>query len=362
MLMICWGRELLMKKKQASATETERSTLDRAEPNRKAETKASPKQKARYAVALSFAGPDRTFAQEVASGLRKQSVSVFYDRFEEHELWGRNLHEVLRNVYTRDCRYCILVLTPAYLTRMWPVFERRQIVDRLATEHGQDAVLPVRLDGFAQEIPGISSGLGCLDVRSSEHQRVVQAMLRKLGQVGYEFDSTESYVHALQMLKSRKRGQLAYDRIFTSGQVISRHFKTVISGDILKWEGHEFYWQRCPGEPLAIMAKNDVLEDPKKKGLVTICKCDAPEAWVGCGLWTLAWPKTKTKRTSTEDDEAENSDVLILLYLFSDNPQNVEELVGNKHANAAFFAALYLKDQNAQLFYSLAEENYDDLR
>src|SRR5262249_11512508 len=140
----------------------------------------------KYAVALSFAGTDRPFAHAIAAGLRKQGIPLFYDRFEEHELWGRNLHEVLREVYTGECRYCVLLLSPAYLARMWPIFERRQIIDRMATEHGQGAVLPVRLGGFQDDIPGLSGGIGYLSVSAREHQRVVDALLRKLGEPGYE--------------------------------------------------------------------------------------------------------------------------------------------------------------------------------
>ena len=322
----------------------------------------------KYAVALSFAGTERAFAHSIAAGIRKEGIAVFYDRFEEHELWGRNLHETLRQVYTRDCRYCLVILSPAYLSRMWPIFERRQIIDRMATEHGQDAVLPIRLDGFKDEVPGLSDGIGYLSVSTSEHQRVVNTLLKKLGEPGYEVDSSEAYSRALQMIQNRQRGLLTYDRIFTSIEVIKSRFKALIDGAIHGWLGHEFYWQRKSGEPLILLAKNDSLEE--KKGLVSICKFEAPDAWIGCGRWSIKWPNTKKRRhptrtggdSSSTDDSDTGSELLLLLYLHSENPKQLGSLINSDDAGAAFLGGIHLNVANADDFYSLAEERYHDLR
>src|SRR4051812_40395312 len=76
----------------------------------------------KYRVAISFAGSQRQFAEAIALGLRKEGIRVFYDHFEQHVLWGRNLHEELAKIYNQFCRYCIVILTTDYLERM-----RRQI-------------------------------------------------------------------------------------------------------------------------------------------------------------------------------------------------------------------------------------------
>ena len=43
----------------------------------------------KYHVALSFAGEDRAYVNEVANALQAEGVDVFYDKFEEDELWER---------------------------------------------------------------------------------------------------------------------------------------------------------------------------------------------------------------------------------------------------------------------------------
>ena len=45
----------------------------------------------KYKVALSFAGEDRDYVEKVASQLVAEGVTVFYDKFEEATLWGKNL-------------------------------------------------------------------------------------------------------------------------------------------------------------------------------------------------------------------------------------------------------------------------------
>ena len=44
--------------------------------------------KYKYEVTLSFAGEDREYVEEVAKVLKENNVSVFYDKFEEVNLWG----------------------------------------------------------------------------------------------------------------------------------------------------------------------------------------------------------------------------------------------------------------------------------
>jgi hypothetical protein len=52
-----------------------------------------------FDVALSFAGEDRSYVDQVANSLHRQGVKVFYDLFEEAELWGKDLYTHLIDVY-----------------------------------------------------------------------------------------------------------------------------------------------------------------------------------------------------------------------------------------------------------------------
>ena len=56
----------------------------------------------RYDVAISFAGPDRALAEELARYLASRGVRVFYDRYEEAALWGKNLIQSPPGTSTSD--------------------------------------------------------------------------------------------------------------------------------------------------------------------------------------------------------------------------------------------------------------------
>ena len=135
----------------------------------------------KYKVALSFAGEDRAFAEAVAEGLREAGVKVFYDDFYAEELWGEDLSVRLREVYHQRSKFCIMTISEHYGEKMWPSFERQQAIDRLIKQKGEAYILPVRLDGFNGQVPGLSDSIGYVAVRSTEPHRVVEAFLRKIG-------------------------------------------------------------------------------------------------------------------------------------------------------------------------------------
>jgi hypothetical protein len=43
----------------------------------------------KYDVTLSFAGEDREYVGQVAKILESKGTKVFYDKFEEADLWGK---------------------------------------------------------------------------------------------------------------------------------------------------------------------------------------------------------------------------------------------------------------------------------
>lgn len=135
----------------------------------------------KYEVAISFAGEDRAFAEAVAKGLREAGVEVFYDNFYAADLWGEDLSAKLRKVYHDSSEFCIMVISQHYVQKMWTIFERQQAIERLIREKGKAYVLPVRLDGYDGEVPGLSGAIGYLSVSSKGPQRVIDSFLAKVG-------------------------------------------------------------------------------------------------------------------------------------------------------------------------------------
>ena len=59
-----------------------------------------------YQVALSFAGEQRDYVEEVARHLAARSIAVFYDGFEAVQLWGKDAAEAFHEVYSDACDIC----------------------------------------------------------------------------------------------------------------------------------------------------------------------------------------------------------------------------------------------------------------
>ena len=132
----------------------------------------------KYDVALSFAGEDREYVEQVAAAL-KDRLRVFYDKYETVELWGKDLGERLDYVYREASRYCVLFASVNYEHKVWTNHERRSAQVR-AIESNEDYVLPVRLDDT--EIPGLRPTVAYIDAREITPEHLANLILAKVGE------------------------------------------------------------------------------------------------------------------------------------------------------------------------------------
>ena len=132
----------------------------------------------RYDVALSFAGENRQFAEAVAIALKEKGVRVFYDEFQGPDLWGKDLSIISREVYWKYSRYCIMILSAPYIEKEWTKLELRNAIERLIKQE-DEYILPVRLDGFSGEVPGLPGTIKYLEAGSCEPEKVVNYFLDK---------------------------------------------------------------------------------------------------------------------------------------------------------------------------------------
>ena len=132
----------------------------------------------KYQIALSFAGEDRAFVEKVATILRENGVSVFYDNFEQVDLWGKDLAIHFDYVYQRQSQYFVPFISKSYAEKVWTNYEVRNAMVR-AIENKEEYILPVRLDDT--KIDGIRSTIGFLDVSKMTPEELANKMIEKLG-------------------------------------------------------------------------------------------------------------------------------------------------------------------------------------
>jgi hypothetical protein len=132
----------------------------------------------KYDIALSFAGDDRDYVEMVAEQLRARDVSVFYDRYEKADLWGKDLYTHLTDVYRNKARYTVMFISKHYKDKVWPNHERRAAQSR-AIEESTEYILPARFDDT--EIPGVLPTTGFIDLRAHSPVQVALLLVEKLG-------------------------------------------------------------------------------------------------------------------------------------------------------------------------------------
>jgi hypothetical protein len=130
-----------------------------------------------YDVTLSFAGEDRDYVKKVAQVLSENGVKVFYDEFEEVDLWGKDLGIHFDFVYRKSARYCIPFISKHYKAKVWTNYEIRTAIAR-AIQSNEEYILPSRFDDT--EIEGIRPTLGFIELTKYSPEQFASLIIKKL--------------------------------------------------------------------------------------------------------------------------------------------------------------------------------------
>jgi hypothetical protein len=133
-----------------------------------------------YDVAISFAGEQRKEARQIAECLKKAGLRVFFDEYEDAQLWGKNLYDHLSHVYQKEAQYCIILVSHAYANKVWPNHERQSAQVRALQEKENVYILPIRFDD--SELPGLLPTIAYLDFAKYGATGICNAFLRKTKQ------------------------------------------------------------------------------------------------------------------------------------------------------------------------------------
>ena len=130
-----------------------------------------------YDVVLSFAGEDRSYVDRVAKYLTANGTKVFYDKYEEADLWGKDLYVHLDDIYRNKARYCVMFLSKDYASKVWTNHERESAQARSFGQK-EEYILPARFDNT--EIPGVRPTVGYIDLRKVTPEKFGELILEKI--------------------------------------------------------------------------------------------------------------------------------------------------------------------------------------
>jgi len=132
----------------------------------------------KFDVALSFAGEQRKYVNEVAKILESNGIKVFYDEFYQSHLWGKDMTVYFKEVYYSNSDWCIMFLSKEYVTKAWPSFERENAMAK-ALEVKDGYILPVKFDDT--EIPGLPTTIAYQDGNKKTPEDIAKLFLEKMG-------------------------------------------------------------------------------------------------------------------------------------------------------------------------------------
>ncbi|NEQ55489.1 MAG: TIR domain-containing protein [Leptolyngbya sp. SIO3F4] len=130
-----------------------------------------------YDVAFSFAGEQRSYVELVAKALKPRGVRLFYDTDESADLWGKDLHQHLSQVYRERARYCVLFLSNEYAKKVWPRLELKSAQAR-AFQESREYILPARFDDT--EIPGLLPTIAYVSLSDKSPEQFADLIFRKV--------------------------------------------------------------------------------------------------------------------------------------------------------------------------------------
>ena len=132
---------------------------------------------AHFDVAISFAGPERKQAEQLATALKEAGFSVFYDEFFPEYLWGKNLVDTFDEIYRKLARFCVIFVSKDYNERVWTNHERQSAQARALTEKGKEYILPIKVD--ETELKGMPPTLGYMPL-SRGIDKIGELLIKKL--------------------------------------------------------------------------------------------------------------------------------------------------------------------------------------
>lgn len=152
----------------------------------------------KYDVALSFAGEDRKYVEEVALFLKKKNIAVFYDYFEEEALWGKNLISYLEEIYTNKSKYCVVFISQYYVQKEWTCYESAAAMVRLLNSNmkQKEYLLPVKFD--ETKVSVVLSTIGFIDGKKKTPDELGNLIIKKL----HTSDLKNSELMSIELFKN----------------------------------------------------------------------------------------------------------------------------------------------------------------
>jgi hypothetical protein len=119
---------------------------------------------------------------------------VFYDRFEETALWGKDLYTYLSEVYQNQAFYTVMFISDHYRQKLWTNHERKNAQARAFSE-SREYILPAFFD-TSIEVPGVLKTTGYVSLEGIPPDEFADRIIDKLIVSGIQLLSDPQFCYS----------------------------------------------------------------------------------------------------------------------------------------------------------------------
>lgn len=134
-----------------------------------------------YDVALSFAGENREYVRGIAKKLKAKKLKVFFDEFEEANLWGKDLYQYLHYVYKECALFCVVFVSSSYIEKAWTRHELKAVQNRAFLDNSE-YILPLILES-GLNLSGLPDTIGYISTKCYTATQIVKIIYEKINNV-----------------------------------------------------------------------------------------------------------------------------------------------------------------------------------
>lgn len=131
-----------------------------------------------FDIAVSFAGENRQYVEDLVRAVNVDGLRVFYDADYKYDLWGEDNVEYFADVYGKRSRFVAMFISKHYAEKEWTRLERRTSLARAMTQRSA-YILPIRLDDT--ELDGLLPTVGYLEAVREGVEGIAAAIRHKVG-------------------------------------------------------------------------------------------------------------------------------------------------------------------------------------
>lgn len=131
-----------------------------------------------YDVALSFAGENREYVRDIAQKLKAKKLKVFFDEFEETNLWGKDLYQYLHYIYKERSLFCVIFVSSSYIKKAWTRHELKAAQNRAFLDN-TEYILPLLLEPDIN-LPGLPDTIGYVSTKDHTISQIVKMICEKV--------------------------------------------------------------------------------------------------------------------------------------------------------------------------------------